>query len=333
MKSYLSDRYQTVCVNDALSQPVLLEYGVPQGSVLGPKNFVMYTKPLGRILAHHGLSYHFYADDTQLYLSFKPNDSVTQQQAFHRIEHCLIDIETWMNESKLKLNTDKTEVILDTTSVTVGESEITSAKSVKNLGVMFDSTLSMQDQVNSVCKSCYMHLRNISRIRCYLTPDVCKSLVNSLVTSRLDYCNATLYGLPNTMLRKLQQVQNTAARIIMRSPRLNQITPILKELHWLPVKYRVQFKILVYAFKALNCQAPAYIQDMIKVYIPTRSLRSENAMTLVVPRVRTVTYGNRCFHYAAPSLWNALPIRIREAKTLYTFKKHLKTHLFSAHYG
>ena len=343
MTSYLTDRYQTVCVDGELSEPVLMECSVPQGSVLGPKNYVMYTKPLGDVIRTHGLCYHFYADDTQLYLSFKSKDDVAQSEALTRIESCLKDIESWMHHNMLKLNTDKTEVMLfssrhnskstDTISVNVGNSLIASRSHVRNLGVMFDSTMTMEQQVNAVCRSCYGQLRKIGHIRRYLSSEATKTLVNGLVTSRLDYCNALLHGLPNNLIDKLQRVQNTAARITTRTSRRSHITPVLKELHWLPIRYRIQYKILVHTFNALNDRSPLYIKDMLAVYRPSRTLRSLNSLTLVTPRIRTVTYGKRCFNHAAPSLWNALPNNIREAGTISTFKKMLKTHFFLVHFG
>ena len=341
--SYLSERYQTVCVDGEISQPVLMEYSVPQGSVMGPKYYVLYTKPLGDLIRRHGLLHHFYADDTQLYISFKPRNDVVQTEALKRLENCLVDIEAWMHQNMLKLNTDKTEVMLfaskhnsrhmNSISVQVGGSKIVSTNCVRNLGVMFDTTMSMEKQVISVCRSGYTQLRNIGRIRRYLTNDATKSLVHGLVTSRLDYCNALLHGLPDTMMTKLQRVQNTAARIVTRTARHDHITPVLKELHWLPVKYRVQYKLIVHTYKALYGQSPVYMRDMLEVYRPSRTLRSQNTMTLVVPKMKTVMYGNRTFRYSAPCLWNTLPVELRKCKNLVTFKKHLKTHFFLVHYG
>ena len=343
MASYLTDRYQTVCVDGELSEPVLMEYSVSQGSVLGPKHYVMYTKPLGDVIRAHGLQHHFYADDTQLYLSFKPNDKVVQSEALTRIENCLKDIELWMHQNMLKLNADKTEVMLfsskhnsksmDTISVNVGNSIIESTSCVRNLGVMFDSTMSMEQQVNAVCRSGYGQLRKIGRIRRYLSSEATKSLVNGLVTSRIDYCNALLHGLPNTLIDKLQRVQNTAARIVTRTSRRSHITPVLKDLHWLPVQYRIQYKILVHTYNALHDRSPLYIKDMLNIYRPTRTLRSQNSLTLVIPRTRTLRYGQRSFTHSAASSWNSLPNNIREAKTIYLFKKLLKTHFFLVHFG
>ena len=174
--------------------------------------------------------------------------------------------------------------------------------------------------LNSVCKSGYYQLRNIGHIRCYRTNDANQPLVTGLVASRLDCCNALLSGLHQTSINKLQRVQNTAARIVTRTSRYSHITPVLKTLHWLPVNYRVQFKILTHTYKALHGQAPKYI-DMLNVYQPRRTLRSMDSVTLEVPRARTVTYGFRKFQCSAAKLWNALPDHIREAKTLNTFKK------------
>jgi len=165
--SYLEDRYQTVCVRNASSSSLPLQHGVPQGSVLGPKMFVMYTKPVGRIFQHHGLSYHFYADDTQLYVSFKSKNSTTLEESIKRLERCLIDVETWMCNSLLKLNRDKTEMIFlapknalpENVSMLIGNTVITSTSSVRNLGVTFDSTLNMNQHISLTCKAAYLQLK------------------------------------------------------------------------------------------------------------------------------------------------------------------------------
>ena len=127
-------------------------------------------------------------------------------------------------------------------------------------------------------------------------------------------------------------MQNTAAWIVTRTSRYSHITPVLKHLHWLPVNYRVQFKISVHTYEALHGQAPGYITDMLNVYQPRRTVRSMDSVTLEVPRARTVTYGDRKSQFSAAKLWNALPAHIREAQTLNTLKKLLKTHLFLAHF-
>ena len=153
------------------------------------------------------------------------------------------------------------------------------------------------------------------------------------MTSKLDYCNALLIGVPNTVLSKLQSVQNTAARIVTRTLRWNHITQVLKDLNWLPVCYRIQLKILTHIYKALNGQSPTSLKEMLEVYRPVRDLRSQNSNTLVVPRTRTNQFGNRSFQYAAPNLWNSLPSKIRNAAKLDIFKKMLKTHFFVMYFS
>ena len=249
-----------------------------------------------------------------------------------------------MNNNMLKINPDKTEVIIfssqrnekhiESVSVKIGEAEIKPSECVRNLGAFLDSKMSMEKHINSVCRSGYGQLRQIGHIRKYLNTNATKTLVNSLLTSRLDYCNALLYGVPKTVLNRLQNLQNTAARIITRTSRYDHITPVLKELHWIPVAHRVDFKILVHTYKALHGQSPIYVKDMLKLYQPARNLRSvNNSKQLVVPKSRTVRYGDRSFSSVAPRIWNALPVTIRDSKSLNVFKKSLKTHFFVKIYG
>ena len=159
--------------------------------------------------------------------------------------------------------------------------------------------MTLDSHINLVSRGGYAHLRDISHIRRSLTNDTTKSLVNGLVTSHVDYCNALLQGLPKKLLHRLQLVQNTAARIITRT---DHITPVLKDLHWLLIQCSLDFKVLMHVFKVLHNQDPEYMKDMLQVYKPTRTLRSQNGLTLVVPRVKTQSYGNRYFSYAASKL-------------------------------
>ena len=342
ISSYLSNRHETVVIDGVLSAPCAVKFGVPQGSVLGPKYYTLYSQPLGDIIKHFGLSYHFYADDTQLYVSFKPKDNLDQLHAIDRLEKCLNDIESWMGANMLKLNSDKTEVLLFASKqnqehlndivIRVGDVEVKPVSHVKNLGVIFDSALDMERHVQNISRSCFAHLRGISHIRRYLNDDACKSLINGLVTSRLDYCNALLCGLPHITLDKLQKVQNTAARIITRTTRGSHITPVLKTLHWLPVQSRIKYKVLILTYKAIHGASPSYFKNMLNVYKPARALRSQDSLLLVAPKVKYVSYGDRQFKVCASKLWNELPVDIRGASSIYAFKRLLKTYLFSNHY-
>ena len=283
-RSYLSGRKQSVYINGTKSAPHNLPFGVPQGSVLGPLLFTLYTIPLGEIARKYGLLYHIYADDTQLYIAFRPKDKASTSDIIIKIQNCFSEIKTWMSENLLKLNGDKTEFLIMTLkkhqhNIEVEYLELDSvriypSKSVRNLGAVFDNLLNMEAFINAKCKSARYCLRNISRVRRGLTTAATETLVNAYVTSKLDYCNVLLNGLPSKLLSRLQKVQNYAARVITYHPLRESITPTLASLHWLPIEQRVHYKVLLYVYKAVNGQAPLYMVELLRPYIPTRSLRS-----------------------------------------------------------
>ena len=249
----------------------------------------------------------------------------------------------WMLINLLKLNDSKTEVLLigshqqrakcSIPSLTVGNSSVSVKSSARNLGVIFDDSLSMDLQVKSMCKGMYYHLYNISKIRKCLTREATERLIHALISSRLDMCNSLLCGLPGVLLNKLQSVQNSAARLIACVRKFHHITPILIQLHWLPVKQRIEYKILLLTYCALNNLAPVYLRDLLCYYEPSRTLRSSNQRLLVEPKFRLSSCGSRAFVYVAPRLWNTLPFVIRSAASLNSFKSLLKTYLFRVAYS
>ena len=179
--------------------------------------------------------------------------------------------------------------------------------SVKNLRFFLDSNLTIEHQIKHAVKKCFFHIRNIGKIRKFLTIEFCKVLVNSLVISQLDYCYSVYYGLPSYQFLRLQRVQNTAARLISCSHKYDHITPALIELCWLPIKYRLKFKILLHVFKVVNDLSPTYLTDLITHQsVSSRSLRSTDSNLLFVPRTFSA-FGDRCFSVCGPRLWNALP--------------------------
>ena len=218
------------------------------------------------------------------------------------------------------LNDDKTEVILTGTrkkissiepsSIKIGDAVVPFASSVRNLGVMVDSDLQMETQVSRICKICYYHLRNISYIRHMLSKDTANILVRSLVISRLDYCNSLYFGISEKLINKLQKVQNAGARIISRSKKSSHITPILKSLHWLPMRARVDFKVLCLTYQCYHQNAPKYLNDIISKHVPPRALRSSDQELLTVPNRHLKSYGLRSFSHAGPSLSHNMPLEI-----------------------
>ena len=276
----------------------------------------------------------FYADDIQLYCSLKLHDQVASVQA---IESCLNDIDAWMLANMLKLNRDKTELLVigpkrkvnpPIKGIYVAGDYIEASSSARNIGVIFDSHVNLEKHVTNTCKMAFYHLRNIARIRNCLSEDDAEILVHAFISSRLDFCNALLYGLPKSVIDRLQYVQNCAARLVTRTRSSEHITPVLRRLHWLPVRQRITYKILLLTYKALNGMAPRYIADLLQPYTPTRQLRSSSKNLLVTPKSNLKFYGDRSFQVAAPRLWNSLTNDIRSIQNLDAFKNKIKTLLF-----
>ena len=192
-------------------------FGVPQGSILGSILFTLYISPIANIVQCHNISYHTYADDTQLYLSFPSQDYVCMADAKSSLELCVNDIKTWMQSNFLKLNDDKTELLLvhpkhrkitPLLSVAVGNEMILPTECARNIGVMFHHNLTMDQQITSICTSAFFHISNIRKIKKYILRHAAEIIVHSLVTSKLDNCNALLCCVSKNLIARLQHVQN-----------------------------------------------------------------------------------------------------------------------------
>ena len=307
---------------------------------MGPLIFCVYTLPLGRIIFSHNIQFHIYADDTQLICPFSISNP---QPSLHKLEQCVCEIRSWMLKKQLKINDDKTEFLVLTKasqqhiasnySLDVGLCNTNPSTDARNLGVMFDSTMSMDKQISNICRGVHHQLRRIESIRQLLSTEATEMIIHSVVSSRLDYCKALLYGLSSCKIQRLQSLQNTAARIVSKSKKHEHITPILVNLHWLPVRQRILYKILLLTFKALNSLAPEYISILVTTKKTVRSLRSNNKMLLELPSSKLKTYGDRSFKVAAANEWNNLPLFLRTIDSLNSFKAELKTYLFKKCYN
>ena len=257
--SYLQNRHQSVKIEDTFSDKVTLSYGVPQGSVLGPVLFTLYTIPISAILSSFDINHHLYADDTQIYMSLSVSNA---KESLEKLQHCLMGVSAWMTGSKLKLNPSKTFFFIGTKlrrekflnnfpCLLLGQDTIPST-SAENLGVLSDSSLNFRKHISQTCRACFYHIRDLRRIRKSLSLDLAKQVAVALVSSKLDYCNSLFHVMPEKDIARLQRVQNCLARVVTKAPRFSRPVPILKRLHWLPVKFRNHFKICAIAFRTLK---------------------------------------------------------------------------------
>ena len=195
IRSYLSDRSQCVCINGVRSSKFPLCCGVPQGSVLGPILFSIYTLSLSTVLDKHNLCHYFYANDTQIYLPFGPKCTGSYDESKSRLESCISDVRIWLANNFLKLNDSKSEFLILRLSrqsahlskvpapLAIGRCQVSPVVSARNIGVIFDETMSMDKQIRQVCNSTFYQLHNIRSIRKFLDRDALQTLVHALVTS------------------------------------------------------------------------------------------------------------------------------------------------------
>ena len=334
VSSYLVCRRQSVRVGEKQSPIINCEYGVPQGSVLGPLLFTLYISPVAEVINSFQVKQTQYADDTQLYVAL--NDT----KPLASLPNCFRAVQHWLDINGLSMNPDKTEAIVIGTgarqradgpvhTVELGCVNIKPSSSVRSLGITIDDTLSFDEHVDSICKTSNFHLRALRHIRKHISEATAKTIACSMIDGRLDYCNSVLYRTSLVNINQLQRVQNSAARIVTKSSRSDHITPVLAELHRLPIQYRIQFKIAVTAFKVLTMQEPSYLTELVRFNTPTRQLRSSGRNQQHVDRAHTA-FAERAFCHAASAVWNNLPQHITsDLSSLPAFKRLLKTELYN----
>ena len=194
----------------------------------------------------------------------------------------------------------------------------------------FYSNLKLDMQITKVCRNAHYHLHNIRRIRKFLSQEATCTIIHAFIISQIDYSNRLMNGLPENLIKKPQRVQNTAARLVFNMRKYDRITPALVTLHWLPVKYQIEFKTLLIVFKGLHGKAPTYIKEMIippksKIY----SIRSNEERVLKVKKFKHDTFSKRAFAVYGPLAWNCLPKKTKLCDEIEAFKRNRKTHLFA----
>ena len=266
----------------------------------------MYIKPLSAIIDSHSTIHHSFADYIQLQMSAPPE---TISELLHSMQSCISDVEAWATANMLKLNDNKTELMLVTskrskhlhnlpTSITIGNAQIPFKLSVKNLGFTLDCHLTMNAHISNIARTCYFELRRLASIRRFLTSTATATLESAFALSRIDYCNSLLFGTTHDVISHLQRTQNYASRVILRLPKSSSITIRLKSFHWLPVKVRSIYKIACLCYHGHSSTGPSYVTDMLHI----RSLHSLNTHSISYtmpllnrPAHSKATLGDRSF--------------------------------------
>ena len=309
--------------------------GLQTPYLLGPLLFSIYTSPIASIASTFSVPQQQFADDSQLYISLSPSNFLGQ---IHRLEDCLTALHAWCCHNSLSLNPDKSDSVLfgtrqrsqsfsDVTTVNVAGSVVPMADHVMLLGVTLDNRLLMEKHVNEVSRTCFYHLRALRHIRPAITVSDANMIACSVVGSRLDYANAVLYGASSKNINRLQRIKNALARCVLDSKAHRSSDALLHQLHWLPIRYRIDFKLAKLAFLTRSSSTSSYLNSSVARYLPFHTLRSQDTNLLAVPRTKTV-FGSRAFRVAARTVFNSLPPDIRSTDNIYAFCRLSKTFYF-----
>jgi hypothetical protein len=336
--SYLRPRSCRVSVNSNVSSERELDCSVPQGSCLGPWLYLTYAGTIFDIVPP-SISVHGFADDHVANKRFKPSPTA-EASAIQDLQDCAVHINDWMNSNKLKMNNSKTEFILfgsrpqlnkcNTKEINICGNVIESQHCIRYLGAFLDESLNFKDHIKRKCRTAMLNYFKIKSIRKYLTKEAAETLVLSLVISHLDYCNIILYGISQNELAKLQRIQNMCAKLVLGRSKYDSSKQALFDLHWLPIKARISFKILTYMYNCSVGNAPSYLIELLSHQVSKRTLRSSESSVgcYVVPFNKKRTFSDRAFSTIGPKLWNELPINMRKCESVEIFKRQLKSFYF-----
>ena len=347
---YLRPRSCKVSINSAYSAEKQLPFSVPQGSCAGPSLFLAYASTLREVKSivncvpgKPAIALNGFADDHSVKKEFNPAIDNQEIDCITDLEHCMGEVQIWMDKNCLKLNNAKTELILFgsqqtlskciTNNININGHEVNRSQTIKCLGAWLDQELKMKQHIVTKCRIAMLNMQRIKYLRPFLTEDITEVLVLGLVILHIDYCYSLFVSLPETDISKLQRIQNIGAKLVLNKPRSYSATETLRQLHWLPIHKRIKHKLLTIVFKCLNDKAPAYLKNLLVLNENRRGLGSENNIQrLVVPLVRNKTFAARLFSILGPTQWNQLPNTIKATQTVEQFKKLLKTHLFCEHF-
>ena len=349
VETYLHPRSFKVCIGDSKSEGRQLKQSVPQGSVGGPILFNFYCSTIESVIDEgSGIEIGAFADDHNVRKKFIPALPDNEKEALKVMELNLDNIIKWMNMNRLKINPTKTELMYIASrwqirkcvenSIRVGADRVERSAHVKLLGAWLDEHLSFEFHIRQKCKNAMLSIYKIKNLRKYLSMEACQVLIHSLMFSHLDYCNSLLFGLPECTIGKLQRVQNIAAKLLLNLSKWDSARLAMFKLHWLPIRFRLEYKLALLMFKCNKGEAPKYLCDLLSIEERSgisRSLRSyqEDASIYRTPFTKLKTFADRSFSVAGPKIWNGLPVDLRRSGSIDSFKVKLKTYLFRKCYS
>ena len=328
-ESYLTKRSQFVRIEDAISDPLPLNFGVPQGSILGPVLFTVYVNDLLSVPKHCKSS--GYVDDTKIFLSLPPRDITDASNALNQD---LLEISRWCCENSLLINPDKTKFLVIATpqllrnlprlSITILGKEIEPVSVARDLGVYIDQTLNYNEHISKLVSNCVHKLVQINRIKHLLDRKSLLLMINAFVFSKLFYCSTVWGNTSKSNIKKLQLVQNFAGKIVLGLKKFDHISQGLKSLGWLSIEDKLRLNTAVMVHKCLQHRVPIYLKDkfVYRSQVHNRQLRSVDNNELNLPHCRLST-GQRSFAFRGAKVWNSLPLDLKLTSSLRTFKKNV----------
>jgi hypothetical protein len=330
-RSFLTSRTQRVRIGQALSECLEVAFGTVQGSVLGPKLFNIYVRSQHKVFEKCLFKTTAFADDSNGAKTFSLQ--IQYNILKYSVPECMKEITSWMNINFLKINPEKTEILLlypqSLASQVIIKGTFIEGKcirfsnEVKNVGVVLDKNLTFEKHVNKIVSHGLKLLKDIGRVRSVLTTKHTEMLVHAVTSTRLDYCNCLFFNMKKDNIFKLQKLQNAAARLVMKKRKRESVRTVLRELHWLRVESRIIFKLLLLVHKIVRGKC----SKNLKITYKGHNCRPDDFLQLESRNAKT-KYGKRSFDYAAPRLWNALTKEMRMEEDVDQFKKQVKTLLF-----